>query len=209
MPVKRSASRGAGRVVDALEPHLPFEFIKVHHEPDGHFPNGVPNPLLIENRAATADRVVAEQAVRASVASDHTVRVFVQGLSPDTVYYYRFHAGSDSSPYPGRTRTAPLPGASRKVRFAAISCQSYEQGYYGALRRMTNDDIAAEPDEQIDFVLHLGDFIYERTGDVHESMSPVRLIGPLPDGTEPWEPDGTHPEWQKGAVADQATTLAP
>ena len=53
---------GAGRVVDALEPHLPFEFIKVHHEPDGHFPNGVPNPLLVENRAATADRVVTEQA---------------------------------------------------------------------------------------------------------------------------------------------------
>ena len=53
---------GAGRVVDALEPHLPFEFVKVHHEPDGHFPNGVPNPLLVENRAATADRVVAEQA---------------------------------------------------------------------------------------------------------------------------------------------------
>jgi len=53
---------GAGRVVDTLEPHLPFEFIKVHHEPDGQFPNGVPNPLLVENRAATADRVVAEQA---------------------------------------------------------------------------------------------------------------------------------------------------
>ena len=53
---------GAGRVVDALEPHLPFEFVKVHHEPNGHFPNGVPNPLLVENRAATADRVVAEQA---------------------------------------------------------------------------------------------------------------------------------------------------
>jgi phosphomannomutase len=53
---------GAGRVVDALEPHLPFDFIKVHHEPDGHFPNGVPNPLLVENRAVTADRVAAEQA---------------------------------------------------------------------------------------------------------------------------------------------------
>jgi phosphomannomutase len=43
---------GAGRVVDLLEPHLPFEFIKVHHEPDGNFPNGVPNPLLPENRTA-------------------------------------------------------------------------------------------------------------------------------------------------------------
>jgi phosphomannomutase len=43
---------GAGRVVDLLEPHLPFEFIKLHHEPDGNFPNGVPNPLVPENRMA-------------------------------------------------------------------------------------------------------------------------------------------------------------
>lgn len=43
---------GAGRVVDLLEPHLPFEFIKLHHEADGNFPNGVPNPLLPENREA-------------------------------------------------------------------------------------------------------------------------------------------------------------
>ena len=43
---------GAGRVIDLLEPHLPFEFIKLHHEPDGNFPNGVPNPLLPENRTA-------------------------------------------------------------------------------------------------------------------------------------------------------------
>ena len=43
---------GAGRVIDLLEPHLPFEFIKLHHQPDGNFPNGVPNPLLVENRAA-------------------------------------------------------------------------------------------------------------------------------------------------------------
>ena len=43
---------GAGRVVDLLEPYLPFEFIKLHHEADGNFPNGVPNPLLPENRVA-------------------------------------------------------------------------------------------------------------------------------------------------------------
>ncbi len=48
---------GAGRVVDLLEPHLPFEFIKLHHEPDGNFPNGVPNPLLPENRAAAINAV--------------------------------------------------------------------------------------------------------------------------------------------------------
>lgn len=48
---------GAGRVVDLLEPHLPFEFIKLHHEADGHFPNGVPNPMLEENRIASANLV--------------------------------------------------------------------------------------------------------------------------------------------------------
>jgi phosphomannomutase len=48
---------GAGLVIEALEPHLPFEFVKVHSQPDGSFPNGVPNPMLEENRAATADVV--------------------------------------------------------------------------------------------------------------------------------------------------------
>lgn len=44
---------GAGAVIDAIEGELPFEWIKVHHEADGNFPNGVPNPLLEENRAPT------------------------------------------------------------------------------------------------------------------------------------------------------------
>jgi phosphomannomutase len=52
----------AGRIIDLLEDRLPFTFIKVHHEPDGTFPNGIPNPLLPENRAATADAVRAHGA---------------------------------------------------------------------------------------------------------------------------------------------------
>lgn len=52
----------AGHIIDALEAHLPFEFIKIHHGPDGTFPNGIPNPLLVENRAATADAVIAHKA---------------------------------------------------------------------------------------------------------------------------------------------------
>ncbi|BCR05392.1 phosphomannomutase [Desulfuromonas versatilis] len=47
----------AGPVIDLLERHLPFEFIKVFHAPDGTFPNGIPNPLLPENRGATAAAV--------------------------------------------------------------------------------------------------------------------------------------------------------
>lgn len=47
----------AGPLLDALEPHLPFELVKIHFEPDGGFPNGIPNPLLPENRGATAEAV--------------------------------------------------------------------------------------------------------------------------------------------------------
>jgi len=47
----------AGAVIDALEPHLPFQLIKVHHQPDGDFPNGVPNPLLPGNRSHTTNAV--------------------------------------------------------------------------------------------------------------------------------------------------------
>ena len=46
---------GAGLAIDKLEPHLPFEFIKVRHEPNGHFPQGVPNPMLEENRGPTLE----------------------------------------------------------------------------------------------------------------------------------------------------------
>ena len=55
--VVNAGNGGAGLIVDALEPHLPFEFIKMHHEPDGHFPNGIPNPMLEENRAPTAEAI--------------------------------------------------------------------------------------------------------------------------------------------------------
>lgn len=52
----------AGLVIDALEPHLPCTFIKVHHEPDANFPNGIPNPLLPENRHTTRDAVIQHRA---------------------------------------------------------------------------------------------------------------------------------------------------
>ncbi len=55
--VVNAGNGGAGMVVDQLEPHLPFEFVKVHHEADSSFPNGVPNPMLEENRASTVDAI--------------------------------------------------------------------------------------------------------------------------------------------------------
>ena len=61
-PLKLLVNAGnsaAGLIIDQLEPRLPFEFIKMHHEPDGNFPNGIPNPLLPENQQQTADAVRA------------------------------------------------------------------------------------------------------------------------------------------------------
>lgn len=65
--VVNAGNGAAGHVLDAIEnqfttQNIPIEFIKVHHEADGSFPNGIPNPLLPENRAATADAVVANNA---------------------------------------------------------------------------------------------------------------------------------------------------
>jgi phosphomannomutase len=65
--VVNSGNGAAGHVIDALENafqlrQVPVTFIKVHHEPDGSFPNGIPNPLLPENRSATSNAVIAHQA---------------------------------------------------------------------------------------------------------------------------------------------------
>ncbi|MEN6489269.1 MAG: phosphomannomutase [Smithella sp.] len=52
----------AGPIIDLLVEYLPFEFIRIHHEPNGSFPNGIPNPLLSENRSATANAVIQHKA---------------------------------------------------------------------------------------------------------------------------------------------------
>jgi phosphomannomutase len=60
--VCNAGNGGAGRIIDLLEPHLPFRFIKLHHEPNGDFPHGVPNPLLEENRQVTSEYLLAQGA---------------------------------------------------------------------------------------------------------------------------------------------------
>jgi len=60
--VVNAGNGGAGLIIDRLEPRLPFEFIKVHHQPDGRFPNGIPNPMLEENRAPTIEAIRAHGA---------------------------------------------------------------------------------------------------------------------------------------------------
>ncbi len=83
----------------------------------------------------------------------HSVHVEVAGLRPGRWYWYRFDALGEASAV-GRTRTAPTPGSPvDRLRFAFASCQDYESGHYGAYRQMAQ--------EEHDFVLFLGDYIYE------------------------------------------------
>ena len=60
--VANAGNGAAGLVIDEMERHLPFEFVKVFNEPNGHFPNGVPNPILQENREATSHAVQESRA---------------------------------------------------------------------------------------------------------------------------------------------------
>jgi len=65
--VMNAGNGAAGHVVDAIEQkfqqlNIPVEIIKIHNDPDGTFPNGIPNPILIENRAVTSEAVLANQA---------------------------------------------------------------------------------------------------------------------------------------------------
>jgi alkaline phosphatase D len=106
-------------------------------------------------------RIVATAPAPVSAASDWTCRVLVAGLKPATTYWYRFTDAEGNGSRVGRTTTAPLPDDARTVNFAWVSCQSVNDGTLNAYRRMIYEDERAAPGDQLDFVLHLGDFIYE------------------------------------------------
>ncbi|MFT5333411.1 MAG: alkaline phosphatase D [Halioglobus sp.] len=129
--------------------------------------------------------VIVEELLRSSIDSDYTVRAYITGLLPDTGYYYRFIGPKNTFSRVGRTRTAPSHNQAKDVNLAFVSCQSYEQAFYGAWARMIADDRAASDSQQIQFVLQLGDFIYERNWKKTYAGGPQpRSISPFPDGVE-------------------------
>lgn len=102
--------------------------------------------------------------LRARATHDHCVKVRVSGLQPYTFYYYRFRYDRESPPASfssrvGRTKTAPLPGQDVPVRFAVVSCQDIIGKYYNSLL-----DLTYRHRDTLDFVLYMGDYIYETTG---------------------------------------------
>ena len=99
----------------------------------------------------------------------HSVHVDVRGLRPGREYFYRFKAGGQVSET-GRTKTAPAEDANlAELNFAVASCQSFPDGYYTALRHISEEDL--------DAVFFLGDDIYETgvnpEGGLHEVPEPL------------------------------------
>ncbi len=107
-------------------------------------------------------RVVARAITTVSACSDWTCRVLVAGLQPRRTYWYRFTDRNGNGSRIGRTITAPSLDDSRPVAFAFVSCQNVNQGAQNAYRRMIFEDERAAEADRLGFVLHLGDFIYER-----------------------------------------------
>lgn len=107
------------------------------------------------------NQLIVEQEFTALASADHCLKIRVTELNASQYYYYRFVYQKDGTNYlskNGRTKTAPSVDSDVKVKFAYVSCQDYIGRYYNTyLSVLDNDDL--------DFVVHLGDYIYETTGD--------------------------------------------
>ena len=121
-----------------------------------------------------------------SAARDYAVKVQLQnaGLKPFKKYRYRFYFGGSFS-RTGRFKTLPAPSADvGQIRFGYISCQDYTNGYYNALYHLARE-------ENLDFIVHLGDYTYETAPPPGESNS---FQGGGPDERRFQFPDGGEEE---------------
>ncbi|MFC4273902.1 alkaline phosphatase D family protein [Achromobacter aloeverae] len=126
--------------------------------------------------------LVVDAQVSAVSQWDYTVRHKVTGLTPNTNYYYRFLTGAVTSTT-GRTWTAPAADADvASLKFAFITCQDWNANHWGAFDALVN---AEDPD--IKFIVHVGDYIYERAAATRlvacEDVHPP-LVDKLAGGTK-------------------------
>ncbi len=121
------------------------------------YARGVSGTEVFYEVATTSDFKPFSLVSRGSVITterwDHTVNIKLGGLRPYTYYYYRFYTTTGYTSEIGRTKTAPEPDQDIKVKFATLSCQDYIAGFYTVYQNLINEDL--------DFCVHLGDFIYE------------------------------------------------
>lgn len=118
-----------------------------------------PGPVELRLELATNasfNELVASVPLTATATYDYTVRVKVRDLLPNTRYFYRFVAGQDVS-HIGKTKTAPSAGSDvAQMKFAWLTCQDWTINHWGAMELLV--------EEEVDFLVHLGDYIYETVG---------------------------------------------
>jgi alkaline phosphatase D len=150
-----------------------------------------PVRLVLEvSEDAAFRRLVARVRLVGHEGFDHTVRAKVTRLEANRIYHYRFVAGADASPV-GRAKTAAHAGSAQtQLRFAWFTCQDWSVNHWGAMSLLAKEDL--------DFVVHLGDYIYETVGASFQTgrAEPAHGAITFPDGTT--LPDGSR----------YATTLA-
>ena len=152
--------------------------------PDGEaWPgSGLGAPTALRWEIATDEhfsRITHDGAATTHPETDHTIHIDVRGLTPDTVYYYRFtvtdgpHTGAVSPV--GRTKTAPAPGAPiNQQRWAIASCANWEAGFFAAYADLAERGWSGD----IDLTVFLGDYIYEYAQHQYSGFGPVRLHEP-------------------------------
>ncbi len=114
-------------------------------------------------------QIIKTDKVTTSASQDFTVKVDATGLIPDQSYFYRFIFGDKISPV-GQTKT--LPTTTTKVSFAVCSCSNYPAGYFYVYREMAK--------QNVDVVIHLGDYIYEYGADGYATEDAEKLGRTLP-----------------------------
>jgi alkaline phosphatase D len=144
--------------------------------------------LLEVARDRDFKKIKTRAVIPITAETDWTCRFFAAGLKPSTEYWYRFTDEDGNGSRIGRTLTAPKESDSRPVRFTFVSCQDMSIGAANAYRRMIYEDERRPRAEQLGFVLHLGDFIYEVVNypdEMPEGKYRGRRLRPLfeyPDG---------------------------
>jgi alkaline phosphatase D len=126
--------------------------------------NNTAKKLVVEI-STTPDfkKIFAGGTAHISTDSDWTCRFLAKDLEPNREYWYRFIDEHGFASRTGRTITAPGDDSDIPVRFTFVSCQCPNEGALNAYRKMIFEDEARSKEQRLNFVLHLGDFIYEVT----------------------------------------------
>lgn len=130
-------------------------------------PTGNTTPIDVYWQIATDTafaNIVNFGKTKATDSTDYTVKIDVCGLQPGTYYYYVFKALGQNS-ITGRTKTAPI-GSLSAAKFGVVSCSSYEHGFFNAYESLSKRD-------DLDAILHLGDYIYEYETEGYSSSTAI------------------------------------